>query len=115
MCFFIGFDTSYTNTTVYSSEQTIATFLETVKNNPLDAKKYISKNYRDKVDISLVPQGVNTPLLAGATYTEKPKDCNTHTVLNFSDEGVAFLHFYTLKEQDKTSKWKIYALEREAV
>ena len=97
------------------SAYTINKFLDTMRHAPDSALRYISKNYRTKVDTTIVPDGINTPILVGERYDRLPKNCKAHTVLTFSDEGVAFLHLYTFKEQDKASLWKIYAIEKEAV
>lgn len=113
----ISLDTSTTinNSTPKDSAYTINAFLDTMRYNPAEATKYISKNYKNKVDIDIVPQGINTPILSGANYDKLPHNCKAHTVLTFSDDGVAFLHFYTLLEKDKASTWKIYALEKELI
>lgn len=97
------------------SSYTIDRFLNAIKHSPQDATLYISKNYVNKVDIGIVPDGVNTPILVGASFTKAPKNCKNHTVLTFSDDGLAFLHFYTLQEEDEVSNWKIYAIDKEEV
>lgn len=99
----------------YDSTYPIYNFLESLKHNPKEAVLYISKNYIDKIDINLVPKGVNTPILSGASFVSAPKNCKTHTVLTFSDYGAAFLHFYILKEINYVSYWKIYSLEKESL
>lgn len=97
------------------SSYTVESFLAALKYNPLAAKDYISKNYIDKIDLTMIPlpNGVNTPLLIGEKWDRLPSGCNVHTVLTFCEEGACFLYFYTFKEPNAACNYKIYCIEKE--
>ncbi|MCL1934825.1 MAG: hypothetical protein FWF57_00360 [Defluviitaleaceae bacterium] len=106
---------SINNFSKKGSRYTIESFLSALRYNRECAYSYISKNYINKIDISIIPNGVNTPILMGVNFKNSPKDCKIHTVLTFSDEGSSLIHFYTMKEKDMVSDWKIYYFEKEFV
>lgn len=117
LCMPVKKKSPFTTTALKDSAYTIESFLAALKYNPLAAKSYISKNYVDKIDLSMIPlpNGVSTPLLVRSDWKKTPHGCKGHTVLTFSEEGVSFLHFYTFREPDVVSNYKIYCVEKECI
>ena len=107
----------FADTTARDSRYTTEHFLNALKygRDVARANQYISKNYVDKLDLSLIPlpEGVTTPVLVKGHYDKLPRGCDCHTVLMFSQGGVCFMHIYTYGERDSISNDKIYDIELE--
>ena len=94
--------------TSWASEFTVNCFLSELKKGDfLKASRYISKNYLDKINLSLFSNIKNYKKIVCMEFGEVPKNCKKDT---FLIEG-RLVHFYSFKEKDVYAIWKIYNVE----
>lgn len=109
MTYYLRHNTPFRNLSALSmrnSGETVHHFLNSKK----DRHAYISKNYTDKVDLSLVDNISHiSSVTVGASFEKLPQHCHRNTILALDPQHrQVLLHFYTFVEPDPVSKWKIY-------
>lgn len=90
------------------SSATIIHFLK-LADNKKKRTDYISKNYVDRLDLSVLDHIKNISFFISSYSFEKtPKNCRKHTILATLHSKKLLIHFFTFVESDSISKWKIY-------
>lgn len=95
-------------------------FLEAlIKNSAEEAKKYISKNFVDKIDLyelkDFFSDNVNYKKLTKIEFDNKIKKSKTNSILFVGgDNNSSIINLHMICEPDSFSKWKIYAIDMES-
>lgn len=94
-------------------------FLEAlIKNSTEEAKKYVSKNFVDKIDLfelkDFFTENANYKKLTKIEFDNRPKNSKTNSILFVGENNSSsIINLHMICEPDSFSKWKIYAVDRE--